>query len=146
MVERFSPPTSTERLFNKLFGFLVGLGFGLSHNFLLQVRGRTTGRLYATPVDVLVLDGRRYLVAPRGDTNWVRNARASGTVVLKKGRRREELRVRPLSADEKPAVIKAYLERFKLAVQRYFPLPAGAPEIAFAPLVDRYPAFELLPK
>ena len=146
MVERFSPPTSTERLFNKLFGFLVGLGLGLSHNFLLEVRVRKTGRLYSTPVDVLVLDGRRYLVAPRGHTAWVRNALASGTVVLKKGRRREELRARPLSADEKPAVLKAYLDRFTLPVQRYFPVPAGAPETAFEPLVDRYPAFELVPK
>ncbi len=142
----FTRPTATERLFNKIFGLLIGLGLGLSHNFLLQVRGRTTGRLYSTPVDVLVLDGRRYLVAPRGDTSWVRNALASGTVVLKKGRRREELRVRPLAADEKPAVLKAYLDRFKLAVQRYFPLPAGSPETAFTPLVARYPAFELLPK
>ena len=146
MVEHFSSSTSTERLFNKLFGFLVGLGLGLSYNFLLEVRGRKTERLYSTPVDVLVLEGRRYLVAPRGSTSWVRNARASGTVVLKKGRRREELRVRPLSAGEKPAVLKAYLDRFKLAVQRYFPVPAGAPEATFTPLVDRYPAFELLPK
>jgi len=144
--ERFERPSPTERLFNKVFGFLVGLGLGLSHNFVLEVRGRKTGRRYSTPVDVLVLDGRRYLVAPRGDTSWVRNALASGTIVLKKGRRREELRVRPLSADEKPAVLKAYLDRFKTVVQRYFPVPAGAPESAFAPLVDRYPAFELLPK
>jgi len=144
-MEHFTPPTSTERLFNKLFGFLVGLGVGLSHNFLLEVRGRKTGRLYSTPVDVLVLGGRRYLVAPRGETSWVRNALAGGTIALKKGRRREELRVRALSADEKPAVLKAYLDRFKTVVQRYFPVPAGAPESAFAPLVDRYPAFELLP-
>ena len=142
----FTRPTATERLFNKIFGFLVGLGLGLPHNFLLQVRGRKTGRLYSTPVDVLVLGGRRYLVAPRGDTSWVQNAQASGTVALKRGRRREELQVRPLSASEKPAVIKAYLDRFKLAVQRYFPVPAGAPEAAFEPLVERYPAFELLPR
>jgi deazaflavin-dependent oxidoreductase (nitroreductase family) len=144
-MQDFTRPTTIERLFNKLFGFLVGFGLGLSHNFLLEVRGRKTGRLYSTPVDVLVLDGRRYLVAPRGQTEWVRNALASGTVVLKKGRQREELLARSLSANEKPAVLKAYLDRFKLAVQRYFPITAGAPETAFQPLVDRYPAFELLP-
>ena len=54
--------------------------------------------------------------------------------------------MRSLAADAKPAVLKAYLGRFKLAVQRYFPVPAGAPEAAFEPLVDWYPAFELLPK
>jgi deazaflavin-dependent oxidoreductase (nitroreductase family) len=142
----FQRPSAAERLFNKAFGVLVGLGLGLPHNFLLEVRGRKTGRLYATPVDVLVLDGRRYLVAPRGSTAWVRNALASGTVALKKGRRREEFRVRALSADEKPAVLKAYLDRFALAVQRYFPVPAGVPETAFSSLVGRYPAFELVPR
>ena len=144
-MEPVTPPTATERLFNKIVGFLVGLGLGPRHILLLEVRGRKTGRLYSTPVDVLVLDGRRYLVAPRGYTAWVRNALASGTVVLKKGRWREELRARPLSADEKPAVLKAYLDRFTLPVQRYFPVPAGAPTTAFEPLVDRYPAFEVLP-
>ncbi len=106
-MESFTPPTASERLFNKFFGFLVRLGLGLSHNFLLEVRGRKTGWLYSTPVDVLVLDGRRYLVAPRGSTSWVRNALANGTVVLKKGRWREEWLVRALSANEKPAVCGA---------------------------------------
>src|SRR2546430_13967214 len=106
-MEHFTPPTSTERLFNKLFGFLVGLGLGRSHNFLLEVRGRKTGRVYSTPVDVLVLDGRRYLVAPRGQTSWVQNALATGTVALKKGRGREELRGRSLAAEEKPGGGKA---------------------------------------
>jgi deazaflavin-dependent oxidoreductase (nitroreductase family) len=145
-MENVNPPTSTERLFNKLFGFLVGLGLGLPHNFLLQVRGRKTGRVHSTPVDVLVLAGRQYLVAPRGHTAWVQNALASGTVALKKGRRRDDYRVRPLRADEKPAVLKAYLDRFKLTVQRYFPVQAGAPETAFRSLVDRYPVFELEPE
>jgi len=144
--EPFERPGRVDRLFNKAFGMLIGLGLGLPHNFLLEVRGRTTGRLYSTPVDVLVLEGRRFLVAGRGYTAWVKNALASGTVVLRKGRRRDECRVRPLSDDEKPAILKAYLDRFKLTVQRYFPLPAGSPAEAFRPLVDRYPAFELLPK
>jgi deazaflavin-dependent oxidoreductase (nitroreductase family) len=145
-MEDFKPPTTAERLFNKVFGFLVGLGLGLSHNVVLEVRGRRTGRVHSMPVNVLVLDGRRFLVAPRGYTGWVRNALAGGTVTLRKGRRRDEFRVRPLSAEEKPDVLKAYLDRFKLAVQRYFPVPAGSPQTAFQPLVDRYPAFELEPK
>jgi len=144
-MERFERPSAAERLFSKLFGVLIGLGLGLPHNFLLEVRGRKTGRLYATPVDVLVLDGRRYLVAGRGYTAWVRNALASGTVALRKGRRRDEFQVRVLADEEKPVILKAYLDRFKLTVQRYFPVPAGSPADAFRPLVDRYPAFELVP-
>ena len=143
--ESFNQPAPFARLFNKLFGFFVGLGLGLPHNYLLQVRGRKSGRIYATPVDVLNREGKRYLVAPRGYTQWVRNALASGTVSLKKGRRSEEFRVRILSDDEKPVILKAYLDRYKLTVQRYFPVPAGSAVEAFRPLTANYPVFELLP-
>jgi len=141
----FQPPTATERIFNRAFGLLVGLGLGLRHNYLLQVRGRTTGRVYATPVNVLELHGRRWLVAGRGRTQWVRNAEAAGEVVLRKGRRRERCRLRPVPDAEKPEILRAYLGRFAPTVQRYFPVKAGAPLEAFAPVAARYPVFELQP-
>ena len=142
----FDQPNSLERLLTKLFGVLVGLGLGLPHNHLLQVRGRKTGRLYSTPVDVLTRDGRRFLVAGRGETQWVRNALAAGGVSLKKGRRSEAFELRPIPDEEKPEILKAYLDRFTLTVQRYFPVPAGSPADAFPPLAARYPVFELIPK
>jgi len=141
----FVAPSPVERFVTRLFGMLVGLGLGLPHNYLLQVRGRRSGRLYATPVDVLTYGDTRFVVAGRGDTQWVRNARASGQVVLKKGARREELRVRELLDAEKPAVLKAYLDRFKFTVQRYFPVRAGSPTADFVTLAPRYPVFELIP-
>jgi len=144
--KHFNQPTTFNRAINKLFGFLVGLGLGLPHNYLLQVRGRKSGRVYSTPVDVLSRDDKRYLVAPRGYTQWVRNAIAVGTVSLKKGRRSEEFGIRILSDDEKPQILKSYLDRYKLTVQRYFPVPAGSPIEAFRPLTEQYPVFELLPQ
>jgi deazaflavin-dependent oxidoreductase (nitroreductase family) len=145
-MERFDRPTALERAFNKLFGLLVGLGLALPHNYLLEVRGRKSGRLYSTPVDVLERDGRRFLVAGRGQTQWVRNAAASGTVSLKKGRSSRDFRVYAVPDEEKPEILKAYLDRFKLTVQRYFPVPAGSPAESFRPFVTRYPVFELIPK
>ena len=142
--ESFNQPATFARVFNKLFGFFVGLGLGLPHNYLLQVRGRKSGRVYATPVDVLDREGKRYLVAPRGSTQWVRNALASGTVSLKKGRWSEEFNIRIVSDDEKPEILKAYLDRYKLTVKRYFPVPAGSATEAFLPLTGNYPVFELL--
>ena len=124
---------------------LVGLGIGLPHNYLLEVRGRKTGRTYSTPVDLLELGGRRFLVAGRGRTQWVLNAEAAGEVTLKKGRKRRRFRLRPVPDSEKPEVLKAYLDRFKLTVQRYFPVPAGSAAPAFVDLAGRYPVFELLP-
>jgi len=108
------------------------------------VRGRTSGKLYSTPVDVLSLDGKRYLVAPRGNTQWVRNARAAGRVTLKRGVHRTEFEVRPIPDAEKAELLKAYLDQFKLSVARFFPVPPGSPPTAFAPLASRYPVFELV--
>lgn len=139
----FHAPSAVERIFNRTFGFLVGLGLGFSYNYLLQVRGRKSGKIYSTPIDLLERNGKRYLVAPRGRTQWVRNAEAAGEVTLKKGSKRQSLRLRALSDQEKPEILKAYLDQFKSEVQRYFPVPAGSSVEAFRELVQSYPAFEL---
>jgi deazaflavin-dependent oxidoreductase (nitroreductase family) len=141
----FREPTAVERVFNRVFGFLVGLGLGFSHNYLLQVRGRKSGKLYSTPIDLLELGGKRFLVAPRGRTQWVRNAEAAGEVTLKKGRLRQRFRLRPIPDADKPEILKSYLDNFKREVQRYFPVPAGSPVQAFRELTQSYPAFELIP-
>jgi deazaflavin-dependent oxidoreductase (nitroreductase family) len=119
-------------------------GLGFSHNYLLEVRGRKSGKLYSTPVDLLELNGRRFLVAPRGRTQWVRNAEAAGEVTLKKGSTRLRFRLRSLPDAEKPEILKAYLDAFKREVQTYFPVAAGSPVKAFTSLTSSYPAFELL--
>jgi deazaflavin-dependent oxidoreductase (nitroreductase family) len=139
----FLRPTFVDRLVNRLIGLLVGLGVGLRHNYLLQVTGRRTGRLYSTPVNILDCDGRRFLVAPRGETQWVRNARSSGQLWLKKGRKRQAYRVREVANAEKPKLLKSYLNQFRTTVQRYFPIAAGSPPEAFSDLAERYPVFEL---
>ncbi|HVN83286.1 MAG TPA: nitroreductase/quinone reductase family protein [Candidatus Binatia bacterium] len=140
----FERPTLVERLFNRAIGALVGLGIGPAHMRVLEVRGRKSGNLYSLPVDLLVVDDRLYLVAPRGHAQWVRNAEASGHVTLRRGRRAERYRLCALAPTEKPAIIKAYLDAFRREVQRFFPVPAGSPADAFVPLADRYPAFELV--
>jgi deazaflavin-dependent oxidoreductase (nitroreductase family) len=124
---------------------LVGLGLGLPHNYLVQVRGRKSGKIYSTPIDLLELEGKRFLVAPRGRTQWVRNAEAAGEVTLKRGRTRLRYRIRPIPDPEKPELLKAYLDRFKTTVQRYFPVPAGSPPQSFVEIAGNYPVFELLP-
>ncbi len=145
-VSGFRTPTALERAFNRFFGFLVGLGLGLKHNYLLQVRGRKSGKLYSTPVDLLEMDGRRFLVAPRGRTQWVRNAEAAGEITLKKGSSLQSFRLRAISDAEKPPLLKAYLDSFKTTVQRYFPVSAGSDVQAFASIAADYPVFELVNK
>jgi deazaflavin-dependent oxidoreductase (nitroreductase family) len=142
----FRAPTAAERFFNRIFGFLVGLGWGFSYNYLLQARGRKSGKIYSTPINLLELNGRKYLVAPRGQTQWVRNAEAANRVVLKKGQKHEEYSLRALPESEKLEVLKAYLDRFRREVQRYFLIRAGLPAEAFRSVAQSYPAFELLRK
>jgi deazaflavin-dependent oxidoreductase (nitroreductase family) len=143
--ESFLRPTTAERLFNRIFGVLIGLGLGLKHNYLLQVRGRKSGRIYSTPVDVLEVEGRLFLVCGRGRAQWVSNAEASGRVTLRKGSWRRDFGLSPVPDEQKPELLKRYIERFKLTVQRYFPVPAGSPTNAFASVAPRYPVFELIP-
>jgi deazaflavin-dependent oxidoreductase (nitroreductase family) len=138
----FMRPTALERALNRAFGLIVGLGLGLHHNYLLQVRGRRTGRMYSTPVNLLEIGNKLYLVCPRGRAQWVRNAEASGHVLLKK-RQVQEFALNAIPDEEKPAILKEYLERFKTTVQRYFTVRAGSPAAAFAPTAARYPVFEL---
>jgi deazaflavin-dependent oxidoreductase (nitroreductase family) len=140
----FRPPTAVERVFNHIFGILVGLGLGFSHNYLLQVKGRKSGKIYSTPVDLLELDGQRFLVAPRGRTQWVRNAEAAGEITLKKGSFQRRFALRAVPDADKPPILKAYLDGFKKEVQRYFPVAAGSPVESFRDLVESYPAFELI--
>jgi len=130
-------------MFSRAFGFLVGLGFGLKHNYLLEVRGRKSGKLCSTPVNLLELNGKSYLVAPRGRTQWVRNAEVAGEIALKKGSYRQSFRLKSIVDNDKPLLLKAYLDTFKPTVQRYFPVPAGSGVAAFAPIAASYPVFEL---
>ncbi|HXL45529.1 MAG TPA: nitroreductase/quinone reductase family protein [Candidatus Binatia bacterium] len=141
----FREPSPLERVFNRAFGLFVGLGLAPRDYYLLRVRGRKSGRVYGTPVSLVSLHGARFLVAPRGRTQWVRNAEASNEVVLKRGSSSRGFRLRALADADKPPVLLAYLERYRSIVQRYFPVPAGSPPGAFAEIAARYPVFELLP-
>lgn len=140
----FRKPSAVEAFFNRALGTLIGWGIGPAHIYLLEVRGRKTGKVYVTPVDPLELNGRRYLVAPRGRTQWVRNAEVAGEIVLRRGKNRQVWRIRVMPDSEKPPVLKAYLDDYKSEVQRYFSVAAGSPPEAFASIASSYPAFELV--
>ena len=140
----FRKPSPLEALFNRALGLLVGLGMGPVYMQLLQVRGRKTGRVYSTPVNLLQVAGKPYLVAPRGRTQWVRNAEATGEILLKRGREERKFRLRLVPDGEKPEILKLYLDSYKSAVQQYFPVPAGSPAAAFRDIAANYPVFELL--
>lgn len=144
MTERaYKPPSAFEKLFNRTFGFLASIGVAPSFIYRLEVRGRKSGKIYSTAVNLMELDGKKYLVAPRGRTQWVRNAEAAGEVTLKRGKV-SKFRLRALEDSEKPKVLKTYLTNYKSAVQQFFPIPPDADLAAFSGIAGEYPTFELL--
>jgi deazaflavin-dependent oxidoreductase (nitroreductase family) len=102
----------------------------------LAVRGRTSGEWRTVPVNVLELDGSRYLVAPRGDTNWVRNLRAAGSGELRTKRGTEAFSATEVADAEKKPIIDAYLERWGSQVKSQFaklPDPKDHPVFRIGP-------------
>jgi deazaflavin-dependent oxidoreductase (nitroreductase family) len=141
----FQSPSAIEALFNRAFGFLVGLGIGPKFIYLMQVRGRKTGKIYSAPVNMMDLGGKLYLVAPRGRANWVRNAEAAGEVTLKRGSSRKRFGLRAIPDGAKPQILKEYLDRYQSAVKKFFPVAPGSPVEAFRGIAANYPVFELVP-
>lgn len=139
-----APGTVTAKVFNPMVAHLTRLGISFWGSRVLAVRGRTTGEIRTVPVNVLTLDDERYLVAPRGITQWVRNIRVSGTAELRVGRRRETITVDELDDADKPDVLRAYLRRWKWEVGQFFdgvgPDASDAELLAVAP---GYPVFRL---
>lgn len=139
----FREATPTERAFNRAYGFFVGLGIGAPSSYLVEVRGRKSGKIYSTPVSLLRFHDKQFLVAPRGRTQWVRNAEAAGEVALKRSWKRKRYKIRPLADSEKPEILKAYLDTYKGTVHRFFPVQVGSPVSVFVEWAPNYPAFEL---
>lgn len=142
----FQAPSPVEGGFNKLMGFLAGLGIGPSFIYQLQVRGRKSGKIFTTPVNLMEFGGKPVLVAPRGRTQWVRNAEAAGEIILKRGSKRLRFGLQPIADEQKPPLLKEYLDRYASAVAKFFPVKPGSPAEAFRLLAANYPVFELLPK
>jgi hypothetical protein len=142
-VRRYLRPGAIERLFGSALKSLVRIGLIRGHFFVLEVRGRKTGKTISLPVDPIELEGRRYLVCARGESNWVRNVRAAGEIALVRAMRRHRFAARELPPEMRPPILKAYLDTFAVEVGRFFPVPKGAPVEAFNDLASRYPVIEL---
>ncbi len=140
------PGWFTTHVFNRLVALFTRMGLSVWGSRVLEVRGRSSGELRRTPVNLLSHDGQRYLVAPRGNTQWVRNLRASGEGRLLLGRRGESFTASELADGEKAPVLRAYLKRWKAEVGVFFegvgPDSSDAELSAIAP---RHPVFRIGP-
>ena len=121
METRYVTPGRSTAIFNRAVAGLTKLGISVWGSRVLYVRGRSSGEWRSTPVNLLTHRGERYLVAPRGTTQWVRNLRAAGGQgELHLGRRVEPFRATELGDDAKPDVLRAYLKRWKMEIGVFF--------------------------
>jgi deazaflavin-dependent oxidoreductase (nitroreductase family) len=139
-------PTRLRALGNTLIKPLVELGAAGRRTHILTVVGRKTGKRYSTPVQLLLEDGRpRWLVAPYGQTAWVKNARAAGVVELTRARKTERMRIEEVGPEEAAPVLREYLRRTPI-VKPYFDAKRDSPPEEFAAEADRHPVFRLSPE
>lgn len=138
------PGWFTKHVFNPTVALLTRAGVSVWGSRQLRVRGRKTGEWRTTPVNVLTYEGDRYLVAPRGVTQWVRNMRAIGEGELRVGRRTERFRATELPDEEKPPILRAYLRRWKAEVGVFFGgVGADSPEEELRRISPDHPIFRI---
>ena len=131
-----------NRIFNKSVEGLTRHGISVWGSRVLAVRGRTSGEWRTTPVNPLTYEGKRYLVAPRGHTQWVRNMRVAGGGELRVGRRVENFTATELTDEQKPGVLRAYLKRWKFEVGVFFDgVGPDAPDEKLLAIAPGYPVF-----
>jgi deazaflavin-dependent oxidoreductase (nitroreductase family) len=139
------PGWFTRNVFNRSVAFLTRRGLSVWGSRVLEVRGRRSGEPRRVPVNLLGYEGREYLVAPRGETEWVRNVRAGGgRLALLVGSRRDERTATELADADKPAVLRAYLARWKAEVGVFFDgVSADSSDDELLAIAPRHPVFVL---
>ena len=137
------PGWFTKHVFNRTVAWLTRVGLSVWGSRILEVPGRRSGVPRRVPVNLLVHEGRRYLVSPRGEGDWVRNVRANGgELSLLLGRRREDVTVDELADDDKVEVLRAYLKRWKAEVGIFFDgVGAKDDDATIRGIAAKHPAF-----
>ena len=141
------PGWFTKNVFNRLVAWLTRLGVSVRGSRELRVRGRTSGEWRRTPVNLLHHDGRRYLVAPRGRTQWVRNLEVAGSGELRVGRRVEAFHATPVADADKVAILRDYLRHWKMEVGVFFGgVGPDSSDAEIAAIAPGYPVFLIAPE
>ena len=136
--------TPVKRLANAAMRIALRLGLAPSRYSLLSVRGRSTGKVYSTPVIVLDRGEERFLVSPYGERAWVKNARAARQVTFSRGGRTQEFTIEELAAEDAAPLLQRYWLETPIT-RPYFAVPDDADLAAFAAEAPRHPVFRLRP-
>ena len=145
MTVRYDEPNLAARAGNELIRWLAEAGMSIAGTRALRVRGRKTGKLRGVVINLLTVDGRDYVVSPRGNTQWARNARAAGAVEMGPRWRSREVRIAEVDDDAKPQLLKRYLDRWYWEVKGHVgDLTPESTDDEMRAAAPSIPVFELL--
>ena len=138
-------PMMLTQLMNRSMSWLASLGLTPSRMITLEVKGRRSGQPRSTVVNWVERDGRRYLVSPRGEAEWVRNVRAAGGEAVIRHRGRQQVRLEEMPAGETAAILKAYLGENVMSTQQHFGIDPKSELAEFERIAARHPVFRMVP-
>ena len=136
--------TFSRRVLTRIVRYWIQLGLPPRKYHILTVKGRRSGRLHSTPVSVVQINEHRWLVAPYGQRNWVKNARVAGQITLSRGGHSEDITV---EEEHDPNLCSPVLKRYfdqEPVTRRFFDAKPGASNEAFAAESHHHPVFRVL--
>jgi len=136
-------PTKLTQTFNRLFSWLASLGLTPGDTVTLEVKGRRSGQVRSNPVIWVEYQGQRYLVSPRGETEWVRNVRAAGREVVIRHRGRQKVKLEEVPAVQRAPILRAYLRKMAIATRQHFGVDPKAELAEFERIAARHPVFRI---
>ena len=137
-------PTKVTQTFNRFMSWLASLGLMPSDTVTLEVKGRRSGMVRSNVVTWVKQDGERYLVSPRGESEWVRNVRAADGEAVIRHRGRQRVRLEEVPAEERAPIIKAYLAKTAMATRAHFGVDPKAEIEEFEAIAGRHPVFRIV--
>lgn len=139
----YHKPSGMTKLFNSIFGFFAGAGLTPKRNIMLETKGRRSGQARTVPVNIVDYEGQRYLVSPRGESEWVRNVRAdSGRAVFRHGKR-TPVQLQELPPGERAPIIQKYLRENAMSTKQHFGIDPKADIAEFQRIAALHPAFRI---
>ena len=139
----YHKPSGMTKFFNSVFGLFAGIGLAPKKSVMLEVKGRRSGEPRSVPVNWVEHDGNRYLVSPRGESEWVRNVRAGGGQAVLRHGKRKSVRLEELPAGERAPIIQAYLRENAMSTKQHFGIDPRSDITEFERIAHLHPVFRI---
>jgi deazaflavin-dependent oxidoreductase (nitroreductase family) len=139
----YHKPSGLTKFFNSVFGLFAGIGLAPKKSVMIEVKGRRSGEPRSVPVNWVEYDGNRYLVSPRGESEWVRNVRADGGQAVLRHGKRESVRLEELPAGERAPIIQAYLRENAMSTKQHFGIDPKSDIAEFERIAHLHPVFRI---